>query len=117
MCKVPVLPVPVRTRATPLVFVVKKLSAPVVLVVNSSTAESTALVCIVFMVLARARKVPATVVVTSAFPMLISVAVEVPILRAANVSNEGAAIPIANAFVPVQVLLLDSRVVPAFSVD
>ena len=59
------------------------------------------------------------VVVTPAFPMLIDEALTVPMFRATavSVSSAGDVIPSVNLFVPVHVLLLESKVVPAFSVD
>ena len=59
------------------------------------------------------------VVVTPDFPMLIDEAFTVPMFRAAavSVSSAGDVMPSTNLFVPVHVLLLESRVVPAFKVD
>ena len=98
---------------------VKKLAIPPVFAVNKSHAVPNAAVCSEFTLLVKAVNVAAIVVFTPALPILIAVALVTPKLNvpAANVSTDGVVSPSVKSFVPVKVLLLESNVVPALSVD
>jgi hypothetical protein len=98
---------------------VKRLAMPPVFAVNKSQAVPNEAVCSEFTLLVKAVNVAAMVVLTPTFPMAIDEAFTVPTFSATAVSasKAGDVIPSVNLFVPVHVLLLESKVVPAFNVD